>query len=113
MKNPSQIALTVIVTFVVTLGLNLLLGYISLDKGTVLIGPVVAGQNASYVAVDISNFTEEVISDLKLSIPAYVSIRELIASDPLQISEVNDVVGTSERKQVSISGIDHNKVSQL
>jgi hypothetical protein len=81
MKNPSQIALTVIVTFVVTLGLNLLLGYISLDKGTVLIGPVVAGQNASYVAVDISNFTEEVISDLKLSIPAYVSIRELIASD--------------------------------
>jgi hypothetical protein len=41
MKTTSQIALTVIVTFVVTLGLNFLLGYISLNKGTILIGPVI------------------------------------------------------------------------
>jgi len=113
MRSTSQTAITVVVTFLVTLGLNLLLRYVSLDKGSVLVAAPIVTQGTMVVAINISNYTENTLDDVLASIPSYVSTKDMVASDPLKISDLADTVGVGEKRRVSISGIDHNRVTQL
>lgn len=104
---------TVAVTFLVTLVLRTSIEYFAASKGTVLLGPFTTIQSQIYMPVDIANFRYKPLDNLVLSIPKLTDIPEIVSSSPIQIEEVPDVVGTSDRKRIQISGLEPNQITRL
>lgn len=96
-----------------TLALNFALDYISRDNGTITIGPSTAIVGKTYMPVAISNFNASSLDDIILSVPSSVITSELISSDSIRVSEEPNNASTVDRKQISISGIGHNRVVTL
>ena len=113
MKRITDTIVVVAVTFFITLVLDTAIGFFTQPEGAVLPGPFITTQNQVYMPVDISNFTGKTFDGLVLSIPKLTDIPEVISSDPVQIEEVPDSVGTSDRKRIQISGLEANQVTRL
>lgn len=113
MKKLANTIVTVAVTFVITLALNLIIELLTQDKGAVMIGPVVTIQGQPYMPIDISNHAQEPLNNLVLSIPESTDSYSIISSSPIEVEEVPDLVGTNTRKRIQISGLEPRQVTQL
>jgi hypothetical protein len=113
MKKIASTIATVAITFVITLALNLIIELLTQDKGAVMIGPVVTIQGQPYMPIDISNHAQEPLDNLVLTIPESTDSHSIISSSPIEVEEIPDVVGTSIRKRIQISGLEPRQVTQL
>jgi hypothetical protein len=113
MKKIANTITTVAITFAITLALNLVVQLLTQDKGMVMIGPVVTIQGQPYMPIDISNHAQEPLDNLVLTIPESTDSHSIISSSPIEVEEIPDVVGTSIRKRIQISGLEPRQVTQL
>lgn len=113
MKNASNTLVSATVSFLVALAFGTLIEIFKQDHGSVMIGPTITIHSQLFVPIDISNYLENSVDDLKLSIPNTAPLKDIISSNPIQIKETTDVVGTNKRKWLMISGIEPNKVTRL
>ncbi len=110
MTHISNIIVTLIITFVVTVGLNFVANCFTQDKGTIAVGPTCTIQGVRH-APQFPFLISVLIPSTTLFYPCPVqSLRPIIiASDPIRVNEETDNAGTANRKQISISGIGHNR----
>lgn len=113
MNSVWNITLAVMVSFIMSAALNFGLSYVSRDSGTITVGPSDAIQGKTYLPVAISNFSESPLDDIVLSVPSSVASSELISSDSIRVTDEPNNAATVDRKQISISGIGHNRVVML
>lgn len=113
MKNIYQNIVVVVVTFLVSLLLNFLVQYFTQDRGSILIGPAITSRGQTYLPISISNFTDQPIDNLVLSVPVSTTISSIAASTAIQIEELPSTIGTSARKQIRLSGLEPSRVTKL
>lgn len=113
MKKIADTMVAVAITFAVTLALSFVVQLLTQDKGTVMIGPVVTIQGQLYMPTDISNLTHELLDNVVLSIPESTDSQSIVSSSPIEVEEVPDVIGTSIRKRIQVSGLEPSQVTRL
>ncbi len=113
MKEVWGALVSTVLAFVVTLLLNFGVQILTLDKGSIRVGPAVNIRGQLLLPVAVTNYTSDVLDNVILSIPATVSISSTVASSPVRIVPLPDSVGTVNVKRVSVSGLEPHQVTEL
>ncbi len=84
-----------------------------MDKGTIRFGPTVLLKDIPYAPIIISNYRNELLEGIKLSVPSYVDIYAIDTSNPIHISKDEDVIGVYKEIPLTISGIESNQITSI
>ncbi len=113
MKNYGNQVISIVVTFVVTMMLNVGIEIVFKSNGSIQIDEIQLASGAVAAIVRVENYSRERINDLKILIPKDSQINKISTSTPIQIEGVNKEISTSKQKIVSFSLIPSKAVSTL
>lgn len=113
MRRFLDIAVPVIIAFIVSLVLQTLLTYLSRESGSVSLISDFAIDGIRYDSISISNYSNEPIDGLLVSVPTTTIITMTLSSAPVQISDMPNNVAAAQSKLINISSIIPNHVTQI
>ncbi|WP_166370935.1 hypothetical protein [Psychromonas sp. SA13A] len=96
-----SVALAIIVSFVMNSGLS----YFISDNGVVTIGDKFESKEFIFQPLDISNFSEHTINNLRFSIPYDVDLSSIIVSSAIQVELVKNSISPEGKKIITMSSI--------
>lgn len=105
--------MNVVIAIVVTFFVNLSLSYWASDNGTVTIGDRFVSEDFNYQPIEITNFSNKTIDNIKLTIPNIVQLTSIIVSSPIQIESVDNSISPKHKQLIEISGIKPNSNIRL
>jgi hypothetical protein len=106
-------AVNVVIAIVLTFFINLTIEYWVIENGTVTIGKRLESENFNYKPIEITNFSDKTMDNIRLSIPNTIQLASIIVSSPIQIELVNNSLSPKHRQLVVISGIKANSNVRL
>jgi hypothetical protein len=106
MKKIFETIMVVVITLVTTLTLSTLLGYVAFrPKGAITIGTSIDFHGKLFCPIDVTNYTDDPLDGLLISIPRSTADAEILSSQPVLISDVPDTIGTSSARRLKLGGI--------
>lgn len=100
-------------TWLLTIVISAAVVYITQSNLSILIGAPNINNGITVVPIIISNSNSEAINDLILSIPAKTDISNISSSRPVEITLQSTNIGSSHFKQISISKISPNMITNI
>jgi hypothetical protein len=93
--------------------LNYVIEYFSQDKGTILMGPPVEIDGKYYIPIEIENFTYKTIDNIRFSVHTSLQPNSIKTSYPLLIKRESDMIGSSFKALITISGLPSRRVTHI
>jgi hypothetical protein len=106
-----NIAIAVVITFVVTLTLNTAVEYFDDARGTVSVSDATLINGQAYVTVTCSNYTDNLINGLLIKTPKTVAVSDIFASE--QVDVIESFATTSSKRYFQISKIPPHTLTRL
>lgn len=113
MTNISNIFLSVIITFFITLALNSFVQWITLADGVVIVGPTTNINQNEFFTFQIENYSKKPINELILLVPAEVDVKRIHVSTPLSIVTDKNSQGAPNQKRIFFSGFPAREITSV
>jgi hypothetical protein len=113
MRSMIDKAVGAVIVLLVSVVLNTALEYAVRDSGAVMVGPALKIDGQDYAVVDLSNFTDQPLDELLLSVPISTDVSKIASSNPIQITEISGMVGAQDRRSLRLSGVEPNRVTRV
>jgi len=113
LRRIAETLITSFVVFLITLISSALLEYFTQIKGSITTGPPISTGIGLLYPVDIDNYRNKSIDDLKIMVPISVQVNKINSSIPLKISVMYDNVSSSIFKMLTFSGIEGNLKTRI
>lgn len=113
MRRLAETLITSFVVFLATLISGALLEYFTQIKGSITTGPQINTDIGLLFPVDIDNYRNSSIDDLKIMVPINVQVNKINSSIPLKISVMPDNVNLSTFKMLTFSGFEGNLKTRI
>jgi len=113
MQRLRETAITVVITFGVTLLLNFLVDYTQRSRGAVSIGPPVILAGAVYLPLDLTNYENKPLNSIRITVPQYLAVNSIAASSPVTLSNVDGEPPLGPTKTIMLSGIEPRRSTKL
>jgi len=98
---------SIFIAFIVTIYtmiIQFVVGYIDLDDGEIIYGPVINNNNQKHLIVNVANYNSGQLNNLLFRVPTSVIKEDILSSCPLEIIIKSDGIGTIEHKRIALSG---------
>ena len=106
-----NIAIAVVITFIVTLTLNTAVEYFDDAKGTVSVSDATLINGQAYVIVTCANYTDNLINGLLIKTPKTVAVSDIFASE--QVDVIESFATKSSKRYFQISKIPPHTLTRL
>jgi hypothetical protein len=86
--------ITLIASFFLSLSLNTIIQYLEREKGTLIVHQPYAENQAIYMPIEITNYENTPLGDLRITIPRHIELSEIRSTSPITLQlATNEAIG--------------------